>query len=306
MSSSSARRRSPASDEPTDPDGDGHFEDVNGNGRVDYDDIHCCSTISTMTASRSARGLDCNENGKLEYDEIVSLSRFQLNGRLPPVRVTVNTFGRHEGMSSTADDGDPNLGSADVAVTEQARDRRLDLLDAKAWMSRIGAPLYVRSAALRTHVRIVVTAPEEDRVFERNGLRVFVDDASIDYTRGQSSTTRVACREPGSTQEPDVVSECGVASPSGRLRFGARTPRRPRWSRGPRASDLTPTSVHIHPSEIVQCGMRAPSSSAALSASVPVSESVSYRHHQTMLFAHTICDKSTDRTLRLPVQQVST
>ncbi len=35
---------------PTDPDGDGHFEDLNGNGRLDYEDVQVLSRIWTPTA----------------------------------------------------------------------------------------------------------------------------------------------------------------------------------------------------------------------------------------------------------------
>jgi alkaline phosphatase D len=62
------------SDEPTDPDGDGHFEDVNGNGRVDYDDIQLLfDNFDDDSVALNKAAYDFNENGKLEYDDIVTL-----------------------------------------------------------------------------------------------------------------------------------------------------------------------------------------------------------------------------------------
>ncbi|WP_275040409.1 alkaline phosphatase D family protein [Haloarcula marismortui] len=62
------------SDEPTDPDGDGHFEDVNGNGRVDYDDIQLLfDSFDDDSVALNKTAYDFNENGKLEYDDIVTL-----------------------------------------------------------------------------------------------------------------------------------------------------------------------------------------------------------------------------------------
>jgi len=60
--------------EPTDPDGDGRFEDVNGNGRVDYDDIQLLfDNFDDDSVALNKTAYDFNENGKLEYDDIVTL-----------------------------------------------------------------------------------------------------------------------------------------------------------------------------------------------------------------------------------------
>ena len=62
------------SEEPTDPDGDGLFEDVNGNGRVDYDDIQLLfDKFNDDSVALNKAAYDFNENGKLEYDDIVTL-----------------------------------------------------------------------------------------------------------------------------------------------------------------------------------------------------------------------------------------
>lgn len=62
------------SDEPTDPDSDGLFEDVNGNGRVDYDDTETLfDSFADDSVALNKTAYDFNENGKLEYDDIVTL-----------------------------------------------------------------------------------------------------------------------------------------------------------------------------------------------------------------------------------------
>nr|WP_303645294.1 alkaline phosphatase PhoX [Salinirubrum litoreum] len=59
---------------PTDPDGDGKFEDLNGNGRIDYDDIVLLFEQFESDAVRlNPAAFDFNENGELDYDDIVTL-----------------------------------------------------------------------------------------------------------------------------------------------------------------------------------------------------------------------------------------
>ncbi|WP_152040741.1 alkaline phosphatase PhoX [Salinigranum salinum] len=59
---------------PTDPDGDGLYEDINGNGRVDYDDVALLfNNLESQSVTSNARAFDFNENDKLDYDDIVSL-----------------------------------------------------------------------------------------------------------------------------------------------------------------------------------------------------------------------------------------
>ncbi len=61
-------------DAPTDPDGDGLYEDVNGNGRMDYDDIVLLFEQFDSDAVRmNEAAYDFNENGKLDYDDVVEL-----------------------------------------------------------------------------------------------------------------------------------------------------------------------------------------------------------------------------------------
>ncbi|WP_246998606.1 alkaline phosphatase PhoX [Halosolutus gelatinilyticus] len=59
---------------PTDPDGDGRFEDVNGNGRLDYDDIVLLfESIEDDAVELNEDAFDFNENGRIDYDDVVAL-----------------------------------------------------------------------------------------------------------------------------------------------------------------------------------------------------------------------------------------
>jgi PKD repeat protein len=63
-----------SAESPTDPDGDGLYEDVNGNGRVDYDDVALLfNNLDDQSVTSNARAFDFNENDQLDYDDIVSL-----------------------------------------------------------------------------------------------------------------------------------------------------------------------------------------------------------------------------------------
>ena len=59
---------------PTDPDGDGLYEDVNGNGRVDYQDVQLLfDELDSNTVTSNARAFDFNQNDRLDFDDIVTL-----------------------------------------------------------------------------------------------------------------------------------------------------------------------------------------------------------------------------------------
>jgi secreted PhoX family phosphatase len=59
---------------PTDPGGDGLYEDVNGNGRLDYDDVVTLfEYIEDDSAQLNEAAFDFNQNGRLDYDDIVDL-----------------------------------------------------------------------------------------------------------------------------------------------------------------------------------------------------------------------------------------
>ncbi|RKS82500.1 uncharacterized protein DUF839 [Haloarcula quadrata] len=59
---------------PTDPDGDGHFEDLNGNGRLDYEDVQVLfSNMDSDSVQLNTGAYDFNENGKLDFADVTAL-----------------------------------------------------------------------------------------------------------------------------------------------------------------------------------------------------------------------------------------
>jgi len=61
---------------PTDPDGDGLYEDINGNGILDYDDVVAFYQNMAWVAGNTAVGIepyDFNGNGRIDYDDVVVL-----------------------------------------------------------------------------------------------------------------------------------------------------------------------------------------------------------------------------------------
>jgi len=64
------------SDDPTDPDGDFLYEDINGNGRFDYDDIVLYYEYMQWIRDQDDVGIepyDYNQNGRIDYDDVVVL-----------------------------------------------------------------------------------------------------------------------------------------------------------------------------------------------------------------------------------------
>ncbi len=55
---------------PTDPDNDGVFEDINGNGRLDFSDV--VALFENLPDAR-APFQDFNDNGRIDFDDIVEL-----------------------------------------------------------------------------------------------------------------------------------------------------------------------------------------------------------------------------------------
>jgi secreted PhoX family phosphatase len=59
---------------PKDPDGDGLYEDVNGNGRVDYEDVVLLfNNLDSNNVSSNVRAFDFNQNDRLDFDDINTL-----------------------------------------------------------------------------------------------------------------------------------------------------------------------------------------------------------------------------------------
>jgi PKD repeat protein len=62
--------------EPTDPDGDYLYEDINGNGRLDYDDVVIYYENMQWIRDQADVGIepyDYNQNGRIDYDDVVVL-----------------------------------------------------------------------------------------------------------------------------------------------------------------------------------------------------------------------------------------
>ena len=62
------------SDPPTDPDSDGVYEDLNGNGNIDFDDVVQYFThIDWIGANEPVPCFDFNGNGNIDFDDLVNL-----------------------------------------------------------------------------------------------------------------------------------------------------------------------------------------------------------------------------------------
>ena len=61
---------------PTDPDGDNLYEDINGNGRLDFDDVVAFYQNMAWIEANTEVGIapyDYNHNGRIDYDDVVVL-----------------------------------------------------------------------------------------------------------------------------------------------------------------------------------------------------------------------------------------
>jgi PKD repeat protein len=68
---------------PTDPDFDGLYGDINGNGRLDFDDVVAFYMNMQWVRDNAAVGIspyDFNNNGRIDYDDVVQLYQEVLNG----------------------------------------------------------------------------------------------------------------------------------------------------------------------------------------------------------------------------------
>lgn len=62
------------SDPPTDPDGDGQYEDVNGNERLDFNDVVVFfQNMDSDVVTSNVDKFDYNENGRIDFDDVVTL-----------------------------------------------------------------------------------------------------------------------------------------------------------------------------------------------------------------------------------------
>jgi PKD repeat protein len=59
---------------PTDPDGDGIYEDLNGNGRLDFADVVLYfNQMEWIAANEPVGAFDLNGNGRIDFADIVKL-----------------------------------------------------------------------------------------------------------------------------------------------------------------------------------------------------------------------------------------
>ena len=59
---------------PTDPDDDGLYEDINGNGRKDFDDVVTFyDYLEWVPDNEPVECFDFNGNGRIDFDDIVEL-----------------------------------------------------------------------------------------------------------------------------------------------------------------------------------------------------------------------------------------
>ncbi|MFA5296467.1 MAG: dockerin type I domain-containing protein [Methanoregulaceae archaeon] len=68
---------------PTDPDGDGFSEDVNGNGRMDFDDVVVFYRNIEWVRNYSPVGAgpyDFNGNGRIDLNDVVLLFKEVIHG----------------------------------------------------------------------------------------------------------------------------------------------------------------------------------------------------------------------------------
>jgi iron-sulfur cluster assembly protein len=114
-------------------------------------------------------------------------------------------------MSATAENGDEDVV---VTATESAAEQARELMDGEGMdPSEAGLRLYVQQggcAGLSYGMRFEHEPEPEDRVFESNGLRLFVDQSSLSYVGGSRLDFEGGLQGEGfHVQNPNVEAECG-------------------------------------------------------------------------------------------------
>lgn len=114
-------------------------------------------------------------------------------------------------MSSTAE---PEQADSTIDVTEPAADEALDLMDQEGMdIDEGGLRLFVQQggcAGLSYGMRFELAPEDDDNVFEHEGLRVFVDEASLQYISGSVLDFEGGLQGEGfHVRNPNVESECG-------------------------------------------------------------------------------------------------
>jgi iron-sulfur cluster assembly protein len=101
-----------------------------------------------------------------------------------------------------------------VEVTEAAANQARDLLEGEGYDTDVaGLRLFVQQggcAGLSYGMRFDVEPEEDDTVIQDNGLRIFVDPASMKYISGSRLEFEGGLQGAGfHVENPNVVSECG-------------------------------------------------------------------------------------------------
>ena len=114
-------------------------------------------------------------------------------------------------MSSTAE---PDPDASGVEVTQPAADEAVDLMTEEGLdLDEAGLRLFVQQggcAGLSYGMRFEHEPEDGDNVFERGGLRVFIDGASLDYIEGSVLDFEGGLQGEGfHVRNPNVESECG-------------------------------------------------------------------------------------------------
>lgn len=101
-----------------------------------------------------------------------------------------------------------------VSVSDSAVEEALSLMERENMDSEVaGVRLFVQQggcAGLSYGMRFEPEPEEEDFIVEEDGLRVFVDPASLDYIEGSRFDYEGGLQSAGfNVENPNVVSECG-------------------------------------------------------------------------------------------------
>ena len=109
---------------------------------------------------------------------------------------------------------EPTESVPEIDVSENAAEEATSLLDGEGYDTDIaGLRLFVQQggcAGLSYGMRFDIEPEDDDRVYEHNGLRVFVDPASMRYVEDSVLDYEGGLQGAGfHVENPNVVSECG-------------------------------------------------------------------------------------------------
>ncbi|PSP62125.1 iron-sulfur cluster assembly accessory protein [Halobacteriales archaeon QH_8_64_26] len=109
---------------------------------------------------------------------------------------------------------EPTESVPQIDVSESAAEEATSLLDGEGYDTDIaGLRLFVQQggcAGLSYGMRFDIEPEDDDRVYEHNGLRVFVDPASMRYIEDSVLDYEGGLQGAGfHVENPNVVSECG-------------------------------------------------------------------------------------------------